>query len=86
MIYITIVDDEPISADGVASYLESEGDPDWQIHTCYSSREVLQSLNSRIDVLIADVLIPDMNGVELARRVAERWPMTKVIFRLFTES
>ncbi len=80
MIYITIVDDEPISADGVASYLESEGDPDWQIHTCYSSREVLQSLNSRIDVLIADVLIPDMNGVELARRVAERWPMTKVIF------
>lgn len=80
MIYIMIVDDEPISADGVTSYLESAGEPDWQIHTCYSPREVLQSLNSRIDVLIADVLMPDMNGVELARKVAQRWPMTKVIF------
>jgi len=80
MIYIMIVDDEPISADGVTSYLEKEGDADWQIRTCYSPREVLQSINSRIDVLIADVLMPDMNGVELAREVAERWPMTKVIF------
>lgn len=80
MIYIMIVDDEPISADGVTSYLESAGEPDWQIHTCYSPREVLQSLNSRIDVLIADVLMPDMNGVELARKVVQRWPMTKVIF------
>lgn len=80
MIYIMVVDDEPISADGVSGFLESAEETDWVIRTCYSPREALQSLNARVDVLIADVLMPDMNGVELAKRVVERWPMAKVIF------
>ncbi len=80
MIYIMIVDDEPISADGATIYLENHGDPEWEIRTCYSPREVLSSLHSRIDVLIADVSMPEINGVELARQVVARWPMTKIIF------
>ena len=80
MIYITIVDDEPISADGLSSYLENEGDPDWQIRTCYSSKEVQNSLNNRIDILITDILMPDTDGIELARQVSKRWPLVKIIF------
>lgn len=80
MIYIMIVDDEPISADGATIYLENNGDPEWEIRTCYSPREVLNSLHNRIDVLITDVSMPEMNGVELARQVVARWPLTKIIF------
>ncbi len=80
MYHIIVVDDEPISADGLSIYLEEEGDNDWEIMTYYGAREALRNLNTHIDVLVVDVLMPDMNGFELAERVLARWPMAKVIF------
>jgi len=78
--HIMVVDDEPISADGMTIFLEEEGDNDWEIMTCYSAREALQNLTTHIDILVVDVLMPDMNGFELAEQILKRWPMAKVIF------
>jgi len=33
-----------------------------------------------IDVMITDVIMPDMNGIELAEAVRKRWPGITVIF------
>jgi DNA-binding response OmpR family regulator len=42
--------------------------------------EVVQSQNQRIDLLVTDLVMPKMGGRQLAARVAEMYPQTKVLF------
>jgi CheY-like chemotaxis protein len=37
-------------------------------------------LETRVDLLLTDVVMPDMGGVELVRRLLELWPDLKVIY------
>jgi CheY-like chemotaxis protein len=46
----------------------------------YSGREALQKLEQQsFDLVITDHSMPQMNGSELARAIAERWPGLPVI-------
>ena len=66
-------------ARGIASLLASV--PDLEVvGEAGDGREALAILE-RIpaDVVILDITMPGMNGLEAASRVAERWPATKVI-------
>jgi two-component system, cell cycle sensor histidine kinase and response regulator CckA len=42
--------------------------------------EVARSLDGRIDLLVTDIVMPGMSGVELAARVNEQWPSLPVLF------
>ena len=42
--------------------------------------EVAHSLDGRIDLLVTDVVMPGMSGIELAARVNELWPLLPVLF------
>jgi PAS domain S-box-containing protein len=42
--------------------------------------EVARSLDGRIDLLVTDVVMPGMSGIELAVRVNELWPLMPVLF------
>ena len=42
--------------------------------------EVLQALGSTVDLLITDIRMPRMDGVALARAVAEMFPAMPVLF------
>ncbi len=42
--------------------------------------EIAQGFRGRIDLLITDVVMPTMNGRELAERLAATHPETKVLF------
>jgi CheY-like chemotaxis protein len=42
--------------------------------------EVARSLERPVDLLVTDVVMPEMNGVELAELLVEQWPWLAVLF------
>ena len=42
--------------------------------------EVARSLDGRIDLLVTDVVMPGISGIELAAQVKELWPLMPVLF------
>ena len=68
--HILVVDDEVEIADLVALYLRSEG---FTVHTCSTAGEALACIDSReLDLAILDVMLPELSGFELCRRIRER--------------
>src|SRR6185503_17882805 len=78
-IRIYLVDDHKIFVKGIASILE--GEPDMQVigHT-YDGESALSFLRvNDVDVLITDVHMPGLNGIELAGKIKEEFPEMRVI-------
>lgn len=78
-ITIYLVDDHKIFAKGLASLLSSESDFN-VLGYAYDGKSVLKFLNeNEVDVLITDVQMSGMNGLELTKIVKDDFPHTKVI-------
>jgi CheY-like chemotaxis protein len=77
---ILLVEDEPLVLDLAHCTLEQLG---YNVIPCASADEALRRLpeySSRIDQLMTDVVMPRMNGKELASRVASLQPGISVLF------
>lgn len=77
---ILIVDDEKNVVAFLAEMLSMRG---YAVHRAESAREAIDlvaDLPGRLDLLLSDVVMPGMNGKELASRVARMRPETKVLF------
>jgi CheY-like chemotaxis protein len=69
---ILVVDDNPSMAGSLADILEVKG---FKIHIAYSGAEALKILQAHpVDILLTDVRMPDMNGVELYRATRKLYP------------
>ncbi|WP_405154526.1 ATP-binding protein [Paenibacillus sp. FSL K6-0108] len=80
--HILAVDDDPVNLRVLISMLSSEP---YQIQTAASAREALQLLDSRPwDLLIADVMMPQMSGYELTQKVRERFSVSELPILLLT--
>lgn len=79
MIRIGIVDDHQIVIDGLAALLKNESGIAI-VCTANNGKEMLDQLvETSIDVLLTDVMMPEMNGLELAELVSIMYPATKII-------
>ena len=78
-INILIVDDHRIVIDGLRSLLED--DPSFNIvATTIDSTEVLSMMTTLdVDVLLTDVMMPNMTGQELAKQVRKKYPNIKIL-------
>jgi len=74
---VLVVDDEPLVADTLSAILENAG---FSILTAYDGRTALQLASHGVpDLLISDVAMPRMSGVELAVQLLEAIPECKVL-------
>lgn len=81
MLSLLVVDDEIIIADGLYQMLQETFQDELVVRRCYSFYEAQRILESnRIDILMTDIEMPDMTGLELHRWASERWPMMRVIY------
>lgn len=77
---VIVVDDERVIADTLSTILNHSG---YSATATYDARSALELMNSSSpDLVITDVLMPEMNGVDLALEVRNRVPDCEVI--LFT--
>ena len=79
MIRVLIVDDQQLLRRGLKLLLAQS--PEIQVvTTCASAAETLVSLhNSEVDVVLADAVMPGMDGPELVEQCRTLWPSLPVI-------
>lgn len=81
MYRLLIVDDEPFITDGLYRFLQNVKHLDLDIYKAYSAGEAIDWLNrTKIDIVVSDIQMPGMNGLELIKEINDKWPMCKVIF------
>ena len=74
---VMLVDDEVPFVDAMTKRL---GKRELEIVTAYSGQEALEKLKARnVDVIILDVKMPGMDGIETLRRIKEAYPLVEVI-------
>ncbi|MEK6374970.1 MAG: PAS domain S-box protein [Acidobacteriota bacterium] len=75
---VLLVEDEPEVAAGVAMLLEIEGA---EVHVVHSGGETVPAIERfSPDVVILDIGLPDIDGVEVYDRIVRRWPDLRVLF------
>ncbi len=74
---ILVVDDERVIADAIAAILNASG---CTAVAAYSGEGALEAIAAGVpDLMITDVCMPGMNGVELAINVRQHFPACKVL-------
>ncbi len=74
---ILVVDDEPLVRDLLSSYLTNSG---YICETAGTGREALRKLRqAAISLVIADIRMPELNGLQLLESLTEEYPDTAAI-------
>jgi len=69
--HILVVDDEKEIADLIELYLMNEG---FTIHKCYDGISAMEEVrNQLMDLAILDVMLPDLDGFTLCRKIREEY-------------
>jgi DNA-binding NarL/FixJ family response regulator len=78
VIKLAIVDDHQLVVDGLLSLLENISEFNVIISTT-SAVEMLSLLSTnKIDVLLTDIMMPEMSGQQLAKQVKQLYPSIKI--------
>jgi DNA-binding NtrC family response regulator len=74
---VLIVDDDPATLDFMRLYVESEG---YEVATAGTGEEALRLADSRrFDISLTDLQLPDLDGIELVKRLRDVSPDTEII-------
>ena len=74
---ILVVDDEPSLASLICNILNTHG---YKTINTNSAKQALQALQeNHIDLIISDIIMPEMDGYQLAENVIQKYPDIKII-------
>ena len=75
---VLVVDDEPSIVDAVATALRYEG---YAVEEARTGRDALRAaVEARPDLIVLDIMLPDLDGLEVARRLRRDGVDTPVLF------
>ena len=81
MYRILIVDDEPLTIESIYEILESRLGDDAALFKTDSSRAALDMIRrQRFDIVLTDIRMPEVSGLQLAEALTALWPDTHLIF------
>ncbi len=81
MYSILIADDEPVVVDCMREDIKWDELDISDVFSAYSGEQALSILNdNHVDVILTDIRMPGIDGIELADIVQKKWPFTKTIF------
>jgi two-component system response regulator DesR len=78
---IVVVEDQRLIRDAISMLLSLEDDFD-VIHTCEDGEQALAFLaqsSELADIVLSDIEMPNVTGIELSEKVAELYPKIKVV-------
>jgi len=78
-IRVMLVDDHAVVREGLRSYLELEEGLDVVGEAANGREAVRRARELRPDVVLMDLVMPEMDGVEATRAIREQLPQTRVI-------
>ncbi|GAA4111891.1 response regulator transcription factor [Knoellia locipacati] len=84
-IRVLIADDHPIFRDGLASLLEPHPGITVVARAADGAEAVALAGEHRPDVVVMDIQMPEVNGIEATRRILARWPGTGVLMFTMAE-
>ena len=74
---ILVVDDESTIADTVAAILKQNG---LIVYVAYSGEGAIEiAAEIEPDLVLSDVVMPDKNGIEVAKSISKRFPNCKIL-------
>lgn len=78
-IRVALADDHPIVLAGLSNLIKAEAELDLIGHAT-SGNSALKIIQDKLpDVAIVDISMPDLNGIALARRLAEECPSVRIL-------
>ncbi len=77
---VLLVEDEEVVRDVVAAMLEQSGFDVVAVDQAIAALDLCRKGGTRFDLLLTDLVMPAMNGVELATAVQAHLPTTRVIY------
>lgn len=79
MIKVVFVDDHEMVRIGVSSYLSAQEDIEVIGEADNGRTGVELALELRPDIILMDLVMKEMDGIEATRQIIEKWPEAKVI-------
>ncbi len=76
---VALADDHPIVLAGLRNLIEAEADLDLVGHAASGLSAMKLIRDQRPDVAIVDISMPEINGIALARRLADECPTVRVL-------
>src|SRR5258706_12676444 len=75
-LHILLVEDDPAVREAVAQTLRDEG---YAVHTAVDGQEAMSAFPAETDLVVADLIMPHVDGRSLLRWVTQTHPSTAVI-------
>jgi two-component system cell cycle sensor histidine kinase/response regulator CckA len=77
---VLVVDDVGVVRKAMFRFLSEAGYRVFEAASAGEALEVLSTARPPVQLVITDVVMPDVNGVDLVRLIREDWPGTRVIY------